>query len=186
MNKNSIALVIILSSMSILPMHAGLTQSERVKSFAQWCEEKNSVSAETRKTIDVLLKESGTDDCQAANLELNKLTSIVLYDGQISDLKPLASLTNLQAIAAAQNKIVDLRPLTALNKLRALMISSNQIVDVKPLASLNELRIVDLSLNQIVDVKPLAVLKELMYLDLSGNKIADRVCPVKPESICQF
>ncbi|WP_333168744.1 leucine-rich repeat domain-containing protein [Microcoleus sp. AT3-A2] len=40
--------------------------------------------------------------------------------------------------------------------------------------------------NQISDIKPLASLTNLKKLHLNGNPIAPEICPLKPESICQW
>jgi Transposase DDE domain len=73
-----------------LPTAASPTQQIAVKSFAIWCQERNSVAATTRHTIDVLLKEADTENCQRANRKLSSFVSLSLIDRQISDLKPLA------------------------------------------------------------------------------------------------
>ena len=46
-----------------LPIAAAPTQQISVKSFATWCQERNSVAVTTRYTIDVLLKEADTENC---------------------------------------------------------------------------------------------------------------------------
>jgi internalin A len=55
------------------------TASAQPKSFAQWCQQKSSVPAATRHTIDVLLKKAGTNNCQAADSKLRSLTELNLY-----------------------------------------------------------------------------------------------------------
>ena len=45
-----------------LPTAAIPTQQVAVKSFATWCQERNSVAVTTRHTIDVLLKEADTEN----------------------------------------------------------------------------------------------------------------------------
>ncbi|MCL1495350.1 MAG: protein phosphatase 1 regulatory subunit 42 [Pseudanabaena sp. Salubria-1] len=40
--------------------------------------------------------------------------------------------------------------------------------------------------NQIANIQPLAGLKKLEQLVVSKNKIKSRVCPVSPQSICEF
>ena len=82
------------------------------------------------------------------------VTELDLWAGRyflstLSDITPLASLTNLQV----------------------LNISSHQIIDIVPLASLTSLRELDLSGNQISDLEPLASLTNLQKLDLKGNPL---------------
>jgi internalin A len=66
--------------------------------FSQWCSLKNSLPAATKQTIDLLLKESGTKDCQLAESKLSSLTYLFLDRQNISDLSPLASLNNLSQL----------------------------------------------------------------------------------------
>jgi|GEM_PF-2833104 len=139
-------------------------QQPQPKSFEAWCRQRKSVPAATRRTIDVLLKKTGTKDCKLADRQLKTLTRLYLHENQISDVKPLAGLTNL----------------TILN------LDRNQISDVKPLAGLTNLTRLNLAGNQISDVKPLAGLTNLTDLAIGENPIDSKVCPIKPESICRF
>src|SRR4028118_361212 len=63
--------------------------------FADWCRQKDSLSPEAKHTVEVLLEEAGTTECDAANQKLSSLTGLALNNNQISDIKPLESLTNL-------------------------------------------------------------------------------------------
>jgi internalin A len=182
--------------------------SQQPKTFLQWCQQKKSVSADTKRTIDILLYEAGTKDCKLANRNLNRLTELDLSinqlvdvqplagltnltelrldSNQIVDIQPLAGLTNLTILYLHTNKIVDLKPLTGLTKLTSLYLYNNQVADVKPLAGLTNLTILVLRQNQVVDIQPLAGLTKLTFLYLNSNPIPAQVCPVQPESICLF
>ena len=81
------------------------TASAQSKSFAQWCQQKSSLPAATRHTIDVLLKKAGTNNCQTADSKLTSLTELNLYSNQISDIKPLAGLTQLTNLFLKSNPI---------------------------------------------------------------------------------
>jgi internalin A len=178
------------------------------KTFLEWCSQKKSVSNDTKRTIDILLQEAGTQNCKLADSRLRSLTELDLSINQlvdvqplagftnltelrldsnhINDIKPLAGLTNLTILYLHTNQIADLKPLSKLTKLTALYLYSNQIVDVKPIAGLTNLTILGLRSNQIVDVQPLAGLTNLTFLYLNSNPIPMKTCPVKPESICLF
>ena len=65
------------------------------KTFADWCSNQANLSAEVKHTVEVLLKEAGTSDCDAANKQLSRQTILILKGYQISNLSPLQSLTNL-------------------------------------------------------------------------------------------
>jgi internalin A len=150
------------------------------KSFTQWCEEKNNLPAESKLTVDLLLKEADTEDCKLANAKLRKLTQIDLYHNNITNLEPLASLSNLTSLDLIGNQISDLKPLAGLSNLTYLALSENKIIDVKPLAGLSNLTYLSLSQNQITDVKPLASLIKLTDLKLRDNQVVGKtICPVE-------
>ena len=178
------------------------------RTFADWCRQKADLSPEAKHTVEVLLKEAGTTECDAANQTLSSLTGLVLANNQISDIKPLESLTNLTQLVLDNNQISDIKPLESLTNLTAINLWNNQISDIKPLESLTNLTVLYLDKNQISDIKPLESLTKLtvLYLDnnpisdikplesltslyylrLSGNPIAPKTCPLKPESICKW
>jgi RNA polymerase sigma factor (sigma-70 family) len=72
------------------------------------------------------------------------------------DLRPLATLINLEMLSLEGNWISDIRPLMGLKKLRRLHLSNNQIEDVRPLAELTKLRQLWLERNPIKDLAPLS------------------------------
>jgi internalin A len=267
--KSSLAFSILSVTTVLLsfPDFRAEANSAKNQSFEQWCLQKEDLPVETRKTVEVMLHKSGTQDCKLADSKLNslskihfdfdenplyitginrpaenqisdikpiaslrnltqlslsynqisdisplsgltKLTRLLLIDNQISDIKPLASLTNLTALYLSFNKISDINPLQRLNNLVDLSLNENQIRNVQPLSGLTNLRVLNLRNNQIRDIKPLAGLSGLLdlsldrnyisdvtalkgltnltFLDLQGNQISERVCPVKPETICNF
>jgi len=178
------------------------------RTFADWCRQKADLSPEAKRTVELLLKEAGTTECDAANLKLSSLTKLDLNNNQISDIKPLESLTNLTDLRLGDNllsdikplesltnldrlflnnnRISDIKPLQSLTYLIALNLDNNRISDIKPLQSLTYLAFLELDNNLLSDIKPLESLTNLNYLRLSGNPIAPKTCPLKPESICQW
>ncbi len=141
-----------------------LNQTTTPKSFADWCLNRANLPPDTRRTVDVLLREAGTTECDRADRKLSTLTALSLWNNQIADLKPLSGLSNLSS----------------------LYLSNNQIADIKPLSGLSQLIFLSLDNNQIADLKPLSSLKTLQELTIGGNPIANKICPLKPESICNF
>ena len=75
------------------------------RTFADWCRQKASLIPEAKHTVEVLLKEAGTTECDAANQKLLTLTQLLLRNNQISDIKPLASLTKLTRLYLSRNPI---------------------------------------------------------------------------------
>src|SRR4028119_1878919 len=143
------------------------------RTFADWGHQKADLSPEAKHTVDVLLKEAGTTECDAANHKLLTLTELFLYSNKISDLKPLQSLTNLNRLSLHNNQISDLKPLQSLTNLNWLTLGHNQISDLKPLQSLTNLTKLSLPNNQISDIKPLESLTSLSALELHNNLRGD-------------
>jgi internalin A len=176
--------------------------------FADWCENKEKLPLETRHTVEVLLAEAGSQECDRADEILGNLTELQLSGHEIVDVKPISTLTNLTDLALSFNQIAEIKPLSVLTNLRwlnlagnkitdveslskltnltGLSLHSNQIVDIQPLSRLTKLNILHLQYNQIVNIDSLSGLKNLEWLNLGGNPLAKPICPVKPETICQF
>ena len=105
---------------------------------------------------------------------LTQLTSLQLENNAISDVSPLATLTQLDSLDLGDNAISDVSPLAILTKLTELNLSSNPISDVSSLATLTQLRSLQFyNCETISDVSGLATLTQLQMLDLSDNAISD-------------
>ena len=195
---------------SSFPAYAVLQEVTTIPiTFADWCLNKTRESVQTQLTVDLLLQEAKTTDCHQASELLSTRTELSLVSNQITDLRPLSTLTNLTTLDLSNNQIADLTPLSNLTKLAYLDLGSNQIADLKPLSTLTSLISLIVFDNQIADLKPLSTLTNLSQLLLNDNQIADliplsnltnltelslynnpsltnKTCPVKPESICIF
>ena len=147
--KNFLALLSI--SAFLLPVFSVpvVSAQPKVKSFAEWCQQKNAVSAATKHTIDVLLTKAGTKNCQLADRQLRRLTKLSLSNNKITDLKPLAGLNNLTELALDHNQIGNIDLLASLTKLTYFSLESNQISNVKPLARLTKLKTLTLDKNLV-------------------------------------
>jgi internalin A len=156
------------------------------RTFTEWCEQKGSLSKETRHTVEVLLKVAKTQNCSQANQTLTKLTYLDLSGNQISDIKPLSNLTKLTELHLSRNQISDIKPLSNLTNLTYLELEKNQISDIKPLSNLTNLTYLELEKNKISDIKPLSNLTKLTSLSLGNNPLTSKKCPIQPESICLF
>ncbi len=95
------------------------------KTFADWCLDRNNLSVETLRTVDVLLRVAETTDCNQASSLLSTRTNLSLNDKQIADLKPLSTLTNLISLTLYNNSITDLRPLSILTNLLILVLNND-------------------------------------------------------------
>ncbi|HUW82784.1 MAG TPA: P-loop NTPase fold protein [Phycisphaerae bacterium] len=91
----------------------------------------------------------------------------------VSDLSPLAGLTNLRTLDLNGTPVRDLSPLAGLKPLTELYLSTTQVRDLVPLAGLTNLINLDLSRTQVRDLSPLAGLKALERLSLMGTQVRD-------------
>ncbi|MBV6621365.1 MAG: leucine-rich repeat domain-containing protein [Rivularia sp. (in: Bacteria)] len=135
-----------------------------IPSFTQLCKQKQSLPKQTQYTVEVLLQKTGTSNCDRAQRKLRKKQILDLSSHKISDLSPLAQLTNLKELYLSYNQIRDLSPLSRLTNLNFLFLESNQIGDLSPLSQLTN----------------------LTWLFVGENPIKNKTCPVQPESICEF
>ncbi len=101
-------------------------------------------------------------------------THLWLTNKNITDLSPLAGLTNLDELWLDHNKLSDLSPLAGLTNLKNLILMYNKnIADLSPLTGLTNLKALMLSGNNISDPTPLTGLTNLKDLMLSGINISD-------------
>ena len=105
--------------------------------------------------------------------DLKSLEQLSLWDSKISDISPLADLKSLERLYLSGNEISDLSPLTDLKSLERLSLWDNEISDLSPLTDLKSLEWLSLSSNKISDLSPLTGLKSLEWLHLGGNEISN-------------
>ena len=101
------------------------------------------------------------------------LKRLLVPDGAVSDLTPLADLTALTVLSLDRNEIADVSTLGALESLAELNLQNNAISDVSALGALESLTQLRLWGNEIADVSALGALESLTWLNLEGNEIAD-------------
>ena len=142
-------------------------------SFADWCKHKDSLSPAARHTVELLLKQAGTSDCNEAEKVLFNLTRLNLYNNQITDIKPLSGFTKVTELNLSNNQISDITPLSGLTNLTKLDLKSNRITDITPLSGLINLTKLYLFNNRITDITPLSGLTNLTKLYLYNNLITD-------------
>ncbi|MEC4804339.1 MAG: leucine-rich repeat domain-containing protein, partial [Jaaginema sp. PMC 1080.18] len=108
--------------------------SDTFETFADWCLNQDELTPEARHTVQVLLEQAETQECDRATEILTQKNEISLSNNEIEDVTPLASLQNLTTLGLSENKIVDVTPLASLQNLTRLELSNNKIVDVTPIA----------------------------------------------------
>ena len=102
-----------------------------------------------------------------------EVSGIWVNNNAITDISPLAGLTNLTHLYLGENAITDISPLAALTNLTDLVLYENTITDISPLSGLINLTDLYLRGNSITDVSPLEGLINLTELYLTGNPIQD-------------
>ena len=113
------------------------------------------------------------------------LEELDLYGNKISDVSPIAQLTNLKVLNIGKNyntlyssnsagaNGINLNVLSSLPLLEELYAEDNQISDLSFVEGLSQLRILNLSNNKLSDVSQLSYLKNLEKLILLNNRITD-------------
>lgn len=91
---------------------------------------------------------------------------------EITEIKGLENLANLQRLNLRNNNITEIKGLENLKNLVHLDLHFNQISEIKGLENLNKLILLNLENNQISEIKGLENLTHLNYLYLNGNKIS--------------
>ena len=88
------------------------------------------------------------------------------YNNQLSDIRPITQLTNLNWLSLARTQVYDLKPLEKLTNLKVLYLWNTSISNLGPLESLKGLVDIDASGCKISDVTPLTSLAQLKYLKI--------------------
>lgn len=100
---------------------------------------------------------------------LTQLTDLDLDENAIVDISALANLTNLEYLDLWDNAIVDISALAGMTQLKELYLAYNEIADVSSLKDLTNLEKLFLKDNPITDASPLCVLQEqapTLHLDI--------------------
>jgi|TARA_B100001971_G_scaffold212606_1_gene243262 hypothetical protein len=103
--------------------------------------------------------------------DLKKVKALDLQGFNLTDITPLAKLTELERLMLSYNKVQDLKPLKGLTKLKRLHMGENQITDITPLGTMTQMEWLYLEKNRIKSAEILAKMKLLKGIDLSGNPI---------------
>ena len=106
-------------------------------------------------------------------VKLPSLNQLFINILGISDLSPLASLSNLTALSIQSTELSDLSPLAGLSNLTTLSIQSTELSDLSPLAGLSNLTNLSIESNALSDLSPLAGLSNLTNLSIESNALSD-------------
>ena len=104
---------------------------------------------------------------------LTNLTWLNLKYNSVSDISPLIELTRLTSLSLENHPLSDLSPLAGLTNLTELNLERSSISDLSFLTGLTNLRHLDLNKNLISDISPLTGLTNLTWLSLARNPLSD-------------
>ena len=105
--------------------------------------------------------------------DVASLTVLKADDLGIESLEGLQYWTALDTLELRRNAITDVTPLASLTNLRVLHLWGNDVEDLSPLAGLTNLRTLGLWGNAVKDVSALAALDSLQWLQLGDNAVED-------------
>jgi internalin A len=103
---------------------------------------------------------------------------LFLGRGDLDDLTPIASLSQLITLRASLNKVSDLKPLETMTKMDRLDLSHTAIHDISSLSNMLALTELQLDGTEVVDLTPLANIKTLERLSIRNTPVVD-VSPLK-------
>ena len=104
---------------------------------------------------------------------LTQLTWLYLNRTAVSDVSPLAGLTQLTELELYRTAVSDVSPLAGLTQLTELELGFTAVSDVSPLANLTQLTSLLLYNTAVSDVSPLANLTQLISLLLYNTAVSD-------------
>jgi hypothetical protein len=104
---------------------------------------------------------------------LVNLQSLDLCRNELTGIKGLEALVNLLELWLSGNELTEIKGLETLVKLQSLNLFNTRLTEIKGLETLVNLQSLDLSFNQLTGIKGLETLVNLQSLDLSSNQLTD-------------
>jgi internalin A len=104
---------------------------------------------------------------------LKGMKDLFLGRGEVADLSPLASLTQVQTLSASDTKIGSLKPLEKITKMDRIFVSKTPVSDLSPLAGMTELTELYIDETPVSDLSPIAKCTKLEKLSLKQTQVKD-------------
>ena len=104
----------------------------------------------------------------------DEVAGVALRDTEVSNVSPLAKLTELRTLDLTNTQVSDVSALAKLTKLKSLDLNYTQVRDVSPLAKLTNLEKLYFHNTQVSDLTPLAKLTKLLLLRFSCPRLDSR------------
>lgn len=118
-------------------------------------------------------KQIGKPQGDILQSDAEKISTLNLHAGNITDITPLKYFKNLNELDLGDNAIRDISPLSGLSNLANLSLNNNPLSDLNALSGLQTLTKLQLKDAGIKDISAISNLTNLTYLDLSDNQIKD-------------
>jgi len=101
------------------------------------------------------------------------LRGFSLSGSRVSDIGPLAGLTDVEHLDLSNTRVADLRPLARLTKLKRVFLADTPVTDLGPLAGLTNLETLTLIGTGVRDLGPVGALSNLETLAIFGTPVTD-------------
>lgn len=111
--------------------------------------------------------------------ELTQLESLTFHDNNVSDISFAKKLTNLKVFGAGNNGIKDISALSGHSELEELWLYGNKISDISALKGCKKIKRVDFANNRITDLTPLCDSKGIIDLRASNNSLNGNLKAIK-------
>ena len=177
----SLRTILIITLLIGLALGSTLERARRQRDVVTWIQEMRGSAY-----YDYEIGDSGMNEINAeppAPTWLVELLGIDLFDeivtvrlvfpDQLSDVTPMAELTNLEFLTLIGTQVKDVRPLARLQNLKRLNLHETPVCEIEALAELTSLETLSLAQTRVNDVSPLANLKGLRFLDLRHTSVSE-------------
>ena len=104
---------------------------------------------------------------------LTQLITLRASINKVSDVSPLAKMTQMDRLDLGRTAVHDIAPLANMVALTELQLDDTEVTDLTPLATCKNLERLSIRNTPVVDVSPLKNAKKLKYLYIEGAPVAD-------------
>jgi internalin A len=101
------------------------------------------------------------------------MKKLALGGTNVTDLRPLDGLMNLESLELVGTSVEDLKPLSELQSLRYLSVKYTPVNDLAPIAKLTSLRELDIAGTRVSSLAPLSGLISLEELSIMGTPVSN-------------
>jgi internalin A len=104
---------------------------------------------------------------------LTQLITLRASINKVSDVSPLAKMTQMDRLDLGRTAVHDIAPLANMVALTELQLDDTEVTDLTPLATCKNLERLSIRNTPVVDVTPLKNAKKLRYLYIEGAPVGD-------------